>query len=326
MTTTLVTFEAGAPAGDIAAALKRDGGVIIEKLLPAELMDEVYAEIEANVRSAELESRSVLWPEGNKTVGALAAVSPTFADRLMTHPKLLDVADAVLLPIAPMGPTARNAAEPKNRPKPIYEGTTSIAKNANGRDQVIRTQTDPERGPNCHHYTVGATALMEKRGPEGKRQTLHRENGIYQPFIEALPNMREFIVSSMWAGTDFTVQNGATHLVPGSHQWPEQRVAEEHEVAQAIMPKGSVVLWLSRTLHGAGASTTTEGRVGLFNSYIVDWVRQEENQYLAVSAQAAQRLSLPARQLLGFRSSEALGWVKGRAADDLLTEGVSGNL
>jgi ectoine hydroxylase-related dioxygenase (phytanoyl-CoA dioxygenase family) len=138
--------------------------------------------------------------------------------------------------------------------------------------------------------------------------------------------MPEFIMSAMWAGTDFTPENGATRLVPGSHQWPEERVAQEHEITQAVMPKGSVVLWLSRSIHGAGASTRPEGRVGFFHSYIADWVRQEENQYIAVSPEAARRLSLEARQLLGYRSSQNLGWVKGRDAEDLLTEGVSGNI
>ena len=89
------------------------------------------------------------------------------------------------------------------------------------------------------------------------------------------------------------------------------------------MPKGSVVVWLSRTLHGAAVSTTDAGRVGLFHSYIADWIRQEENQYLAVPSEIAQNLSLQARQLLGYQCSPTLGWVKGRDANDLLADGNS---
>ena len=92
------------------------------------------------------------------------------------------------------------------------------------------------------------------------------------------------------------------------------------------MPKGSVALWLTRTLHGAGTSTVMEGRVGLTLSYIADWARQEENQYIAVPPEAAQRLSLTARQLLGYKASPSLGWVKGRDADDLTTAGKSGQI
>ena len=327
MTATLTSFEADASVADIAAALKRDGGVIIRRLAPEQLMDDVYAEIEANVSAADMESKTALWPEGNKTVGALAAASPLFADRLLAHPKVLDVADAMLLPFLRMGPNAQTVPVGGERAKAFHElGYMSLAKNQGGQTQVIYRATESGRGPNCHHYTVGATVMLELRGPEGKNQTLHRENAIYQPFVEALPNMPEFIMSAMWAGTDFTIENGATRLVPGSHEWPEERVAEEHEITQAVMPKGSVVLWLSRSIHGAGASTSSEGRVGFFHSYIVDWLRQEENQYIAVSTEAARRLSLPARQLLGYRSSKNLGWVKGRDAEDLLTKGVSGNI
>ena len=180
---------------------------------------------------------------------------------------------------------------------------------------------------NCNYYQVGATLLLELCGPDGKNQVLHRENANYQPFIESLlPNMPEIIMSVIWAGTDFTVENGATRLVPGSHEWPEERVALEHEITQAVMPKGSAVIWLSRSLHGSGASKSSEGRVGYFHSYIVDWLRQEENQYLSVPAEAARLLPLASRQLLGYRASKSLGWVKGRDQEDLLAKGVSGNI
>jgi hypothetical protein len=321
MTTTLTSFGANASVTDIVATLKRDGGVIIRSLAPEQLMDGVYAQIEANVVAADFESNSELWPKGNKTIGALAAASPLFADRLLAHPKVLDVADAMLLPFVPMGPSARSAAKTLSK-----SGFSSVAQNDRGSTQVIYKAAESGQGPNCNHYTIGASVMLELCGPRGKNQILHRENAIYQPFVEGLPNMPEFIMSAMWAGTDFTRENGATRLVPGSHHWPEERVAQEHEITEAVMPKGSVVLWLSRSLHGASTSTRAESRVGFFLSYIVDWVRQEENQYIAVSPEAAQQLSLPARQLLGFRSSPHLGWVKGRDAEDLLTQGVSGNI
>ena len=62
--------------------------------------------------------------------------------------------------------------------------------------------------------------------------------------------------------------------------------------------KGSAVIWLSRSLHGSGASKSSEGRVGYFHSYIVDWLRQEKNQYLSVPAEAARLLPLASRQPL----------------------------
>ena len=324
MTATITTFDEKASIRDIARTLKRDGAVIIQGLTSEQLMDDVYKEIETNVAPADLESNTDLWPPGNKTVGGLAEVSPLFADRLLAHPKILDLADAVLLPITRMGPGAKELKKEKDTKKSSRDSTVSVAENYEGSNQVIFRKTNTT---NCNYYQVGATLLLELCGPDGKNQVLHRENANYQPFIESLlPNMPEIIMSVIWAGTDFTVENGATRLVPGSHEWPEERVALEHEITQAVMPKGSAVIWLSRSLHGSGASKSSEGRVGYFHSYIVDWLRQEENQYLSVTAEAAGLLPLASRQLLGYRASKSLGWVKGRDQEDLLAKGVSGNI
>jgi len=324
MTATITTFDEKASIRDIASTLKRDGAVIIQQLTSGQLMDDVYKEVETNVAPADLESNTDLWPPGNKTVGGLAEVSPLFADRLLAHPKILDLADAVLLPITRMGPSANELQEEKDAKKSSRDSTVSVAENYEGSNQVIFRKTN---AANCNYYQVGATLLLELCGPDGKNQVLHRENANYQPFIESLlPNMPEIIMSVIWAGTDFTVENGATRLVPGSHEWPEERVALEHEITQAVMPKGSAVIWLSRSLHGSGASKSSEGRVGYFHSYIVDWLRQEENQYLSVPAEAARLLPLASRQLLGYRASKSLGWVKGRDQEDLLAKGVSGNI
>ena len=324
MTATITTFDEKDLTKDIASTLKRDGAVILNGLTSEQLMDEVYKEIEINVAPADLKSNTDLWPPGNKTVGGLAEVSPLFADRLLAHPKILDLADAVLLPITRMGPSAKESQEEKDTKKSSRDSTVSVAENYEGSNQVIFRKTN---AANCNYYQVGATLLLELCGPDGKNQVLHRENANYQPFIESLlPAMPEIIMSVIWAGTDFTVENGATRLVPGSHEWPEERVALEHEITQAIMPKGSAVIWLSRSLHGSGASKSSEGRVGYFHSYIVDWLRQEENQYLSVPAEAARLLPLASRQLLGYRASKSLGWVKGRDQEDLLAKGVSGNI
>ena len=62
------------------------------------------------------------------------------------------------------------------------------------------------------------------------------------------------------------------------------------------MPKGSAVVWLSRTLHGAAASRSEERRTAFFGSYVADWVRQEENQYVTVPPERASELSERARE------------------------------
>jgi len=158
--------------------------------------------------------------------------------------------------------------------------------------------------PNCVHYQVHATAAL-KIGPGAREQVLHREEDPYQFFKVPRPRM---ILASMWAITDFTEANGGTKIVPGSHLWPADRVARPDEVVAAAMPAGSVLLWMGGTLHGAGANRTDERRYGVFLSYSLGWLRQEENQYVDVPYEIARTLSREVRDLVGYRMHMGIGY------------------
>lgn len=328
MTASIQSFDPDTPTSEVAAALKADGGAIIRNLVSEELMDQVYDEVNRNTSDTQQKTGGGdLWPDGNRTVGGLAGVAPTYTENLLLNPTTLEVADTILLPARPMGPnTPRPASErDKGSDDPFGGAFSRVVENDAGNKQTISIATDPVTGPNCHHYNLGAGVMLEvHRG--GENQVMHREKGVYQPYIGYLPAMREFIVNTNWAGTDFTLENGATRVVPGSHEWPEERVAREEEVVQAAMPKGSVLFWLSRTLHGAAVNQTDKGRTAFFGSYVVDWLRQEENQYIAVPQAIAEKLSPRAQQILGYRCSYACGYVKGRDKDFLLQEGESSPL
>jgi hypothetical protein len=324
MRASLSPFEPDESVQEITDTLKREGGVILLNLAPPDLLDSVYEEIQENVPEAAQKSSTHLWPDGNRTVGALAAVSSIFAEELLIHPKVLEIADAMLLPkrtmaLQPVDDVSNSAQVDRATAR---DGLWAITENEQKSTQLVWQVSDPDRGPNCDHYNLGASVMLEVR--EGnENQVLHRENAIYQPYIGYIPKMREFVVSVMWAATDFAEENGATRLVPGSHTWSEDRIAKETEIAQAVMPKGSAVIWLSRTLHGAGKSRLSERRTGFFHSFIPDWLRQEENQYLSIPPEIAEKLSDRAKQVIGYSSSNSLGWVKGRSKANLLIEGSS---
>jgi ectoine hydroxylase-related dioxygenase (phytanoyl-CoA dioxygenase family) len=158
--------------------------------------------------------------------------------------------------------------------------------------------------PNCTHYQVHATAAL-KIGPGATEQVLHREEDPYQFFKVPRPRL---ILASMWAITEFTEANGGTNIVPGSHLWPRDRKARRDEVVAAAMPAGSVLLWMGGTLHGAGANRTDEWRYGVFLSYSLGWLRQEENQYIDVPSDVARTLDKSVRDLVGYRMHLGLGY------------------
>ena len=151
--------------------------------------------------------------------------------------------------------------------------------------------------PNCTKWQLNVGAALEI-GPGARDQILHREEDLFPYFPVPRPNL---ILASMWAISDFTVENGGTQLVPGSHRWEADRVAEPAEIARAEMPAGSVLFWLGGTLHGGGANVTAdEWRYGIVLTYTLGWLRQEENQHLSMPAADAFALPEAVRSRLGF--------------------------
>ena len=115
--------------------------------------------------------------------------------------------------------------------------------------------------------------------------------------------------SCIWALSDFTVENGATHVAPGSTGWPDDQRPTPEQICQAVMPKGSALLYTGSVFHGGGANQSDGDRIGMNLTYSLAWLRQEENQYLACPPEVAKDLSPEMQNLLGYTlGSYALGY------------------
>ena len=109
------------------------------------------------------------------------------------------------------------------------------------------------------------------------------------------------VCNTMWALTDFTEDNGATRIVPGSHladHAPEYGTHPESIAAE--MRKGSVLVWHGSLWHGGGANRTTERRVGIAMNYCAGWIRQQENQQLGLPLELVRRFPKRLQELCGF--------------------------
>ena len=213
-------------------------------------------------------------------------------------------------------------------PKAFYPGYTRriasmVARSPTARDWIMhpfaRSLCDHFLLPNCdHRYQLHVSAAIEI-GPGARKQVLHREEDPFQFFPLPRPNL---VLATMWAVTDFTAANGATLLVPGSHRWPKERRAGDDEVVAAEMEAGSVLVWLGGTLHAGGANVSGDWRYGVILTYSVGWVRQEENQSLAVPREIARELPKDLLDMIGHTMNGALGFAEGYTTPVSAQEGA----
>jgi len=89
-------------------------------------------------------------------------------------------------------------------------------------------------------------------------------------------------------------------VIPGSYGWPDEQRARDHEIVQAAMPAGSVLLFRGDTLHGGGANVSDGPRRALSMSYCAGWLRPVENSVLNLPLELVARLPETVRQLLGY--------------------------
>lgn len=175
-------------------------------------------------------------------------------------------------------------------------------------------------GPYCMRVQLNYTGVMHLL-PGEKAQVVHRDANLY-PFQNPAPPL---ICASMWAVNDFTAENGATWLVPGSHLWDDDRLPTEDDVVQAIMPAGSMLLYIGSVFHGGGANQSNGPRTGCALQYALGWLRQEENQYMACPPEIARDFAKPLQELLGYDLGGInLGMVSHQHPNDVLN-GTTGD-
>ncbi len=120
-------------------------------------------------------------------------------------------------------------------------------------------------------------------------------------------------VSAIWALDEFTNDNGATEVAPGSHLWGEDRIPTDRDAIKAVMPAGSVLLFAGNLLHRGGANRSQTVRLAITPQYCAPWMRQIENMVLAVPPKIAGQYSERIQALLGYSVVEPgfMGYVDG---------------
>jgi len=141
-------------------------------------------------------------------------------------------------------------------------------------------------------------------GPGSDDQFLHRDSGNWPIIYKMGADAPEVMLSVMLAISDFTAENGATRVVPGSHKWADWFAgAAPESVMQAVMPAGSALLYSGKTLHGAGANRTSDNwRLGIHLSFVLGQLTPEEALPLTIPWEIAKDLPERVKAMLGYYS------------------------
>ena len=164
-------------------------------------------------------------------------------------------------------------------------------------------------------------------GPGEVPQPIHGDDIVMSRHLQR-PHA-PMMVTSIWALTDFTADNGGTQYVPGSHKFantPDDPGAlddlEAHgvDVRALEMPAGSVMIFHGSLWHGGGGNVTAdEWRCGVNVQYCPGFVRQQQNPYFSIPPEVAATFPDRLLELLGYRLYKGImGHVDGKSPGEVV--------
>ena len=162
-------------------------------------------------------------------------------------------------------------------------------------------------------YVLGEEFLLSNidaniSGPGGKRMFLHNDQVFMPP-----PWNEPMVLNVAWMLDDFTAENGATRVIPGSHHCRDlDGVPSEDDAIPVCAPAGSAMVFEGRLWHQTGSNVTRDQRrFGLFTYYGKPYLRQQENFFLSVQPEVVASATPLLRRLLGYEPYRSLGSIDG---------------
>ena len=171
-------------------------------------------------------------------------------------------------------------------------------------------------------FQVSGVAAM-RPGPGDCRQHMHQDDGHY-PIPRPHPPL---IVNTLIALDPFTVENGGTEVVPGSHKFTH-KVEQDHPTVTLEMPAGGLLLWDGALWHrGGGNNTQNQYRRSVNINFNLAWLKQRENQFIAVPPEIVLNMPEKLQRLIGYKLTNfGLGTVDYRNPIEIVRERVANTL
>jgi hypothetical protein len=253
----LIHLPADTAPGEVAALVAEHGAVIVDDLLPLDLLDQFADEIAPYIEQNGFGGDDFSGRQTRRTGGLIARSSA--AREIVMNRTVLDVVGLVI---------------------------------------------------DAQKFQLHLTQVISLSPGQGG-QPMHRDQWAWDQF--PFPPGKEVEVAAIWAMSEFTEENGATHVLPGSHLGTDHLNHHRHESEQAVMRRGSALLYTGSVYHAGGTNRSDTVRHALQFVYCAAWLRQEENQYLSTPPEVARELPDELLRLMGYDlGSYSLGY-----ADDM---------
>ncbi|CAK3821014.1 toxin biosynthesis proten (Fum3) [Lecanosticta acicola] len=169
------------------------------------------------------------------------------------------------------------------------------------------------QGGHAGTYWLSAASTLNAAGPQAA-QTLHRDLEQSPPYVLLGPESTEAVVNFLVALTDFTEENGATRLIPGSNKWSYDQRGRIDQSIPALLKAGDCLFFSGKVVHGMGENSTSTERKCIQMSTVAGFLTPTEAHPFTVTLETAKKLSRRGQRYLGFRSQyprDASGlWLK----------------
>ncbi len=117
-----------------------------------------------------------------------------------------------------------------------------------------------------------------------------------------------FCANTIYVLDDFTPENGATRVVPGSYKRgrsPDPEV-EYEDVIQLDVRKGDIVIIHGATWHSSGANRTERERMILLGFFCRSFMKPQQDQFRLARPEVVARATTSLKRLLGFESQSGM--------------------
>lgn len=161
------------------------------------------------------------------------------------------------------------------------------------------------------HYLLSYQGIQLRKGAEA--QVIHSDQ-MWVPDQTSIP----YVINTMVMLTDFTEENGATRMHPGSHRFGRYppsvqkapgmtgvlgiRNSEPIDTVPAVAPAGTAMVFEGRVWHGAGACQTAADRYSVTLYFGLDFMRQMDNIPACIHPDVYAEMSTDLKDMIGYRA------------------------